>query len=90
MSIRRALDVGFDHEVARPADEDEMLDLVATQDEEPAMRIEVERFDNGEPSLPQRDLGTAPAFRSPMEDDGYRDEDCSDHEQGTEVEELVE
>ena len=48
---RGAHDIGFDHDVGRTADHQEMLDIVAADQDEPAASVDRCRVDHGEPRL---------------------------------------
>jgi hypothetical protein len=45
-------DVGLDHHIVRAADEQKMFDIVATQEKELSLSIEIVNVDNPQPRLP--------------------------------------
>ena len=49
----RADDLGFDHKIVRTADHDEMLDIIAPDDHQLAVAVEVEGVDDAEPRQPR-------------------------------------
>jgi hypothetical protein len=77
---RDARDRGFDQNIVRPADHDQMFDIVSPYEHELALPVEIEDIDNGKPRLvPAAAVhGDPPVEQNPPSHD---DEDADGDEQ---------
>ena len=65
---RRADDGGLDKHVIRPADHDEMLDIVAAHQQQLALAVDIEHLDDPEPGLPAPAAAADHGARRPARD----------------------
>jgi hypothetical protein len=87
-AMGRAHDVALDHAIIRPAQHDEMLDIVTAQQHELALAVEIIDIDDTQPRLtPASALAThgETLAADPLQDDGEQGQKDRDDREGDDV-----